>query len=94
MSIKDKKIKVVYRKLGKERVWGWAHGNDYIEIDPRLKGKKHLEILNHEILHVLFPQLSEKEIVKKSIILTNTLWQDGFRKCDHDDSMPLQDLED
>lgn len=92
MKFKDKKIKVIYRKLGKERLWGAAHV-DFIELDTRLKGKKHMEIFTHEAFHYLFPELSEKEIVKKSILFTNTMWNDGYRKCDHDETIPLQDLE-
>jgi len=41
-----KKIKVIYKKLGKEKVYGFANlGDNEIEIDARLKGKKHLEIM-------------------------------------------------
>lgn len=91
--IHNKKIKVVYRKLGKERVWGWSHSAGFIELDPRLKGKKHLEMILHECLHYLNPLDSENDIIKKSILIANTMWEDGYRKCDHDTSMPLQDLE-
>jgi len=70
-----KKIKVTYKKLGKEKVYGFANlGDNEIEIDPRLKGKKHLEIMLHECLHILYPEAEEDEIVRNSIILTNTLW--------------------
>jgi len=86
-----KKIKVLYRKLGREKVWGYAHiGFNEIEIDPTLKGRKLLEIITHESLHILFPELEEDEIEEKSIILTNTLWAEGFRKTDNDKSLPLQ----
>ena len=85
-------IKVLYSKLGRTKAWGWAHSdNDSIEIDSRLKGKKHLEILVHEATHVLFPSLSEEEVEKKSIILTNTLWKEGYRRIDNDTSTKLQD---
>lgn len=89
MPRKSNKIKLVYRKLGRERAYGQA--DDFIELDPRLKGKKHLEILNHEAFHVLFPHLTEEEVIKKSIILTNTLWGEGYRRIDNDTSHPLQD---
>ena len=92
-GIHNKKIKVIYRKLGKERLWGAAHV-DFIELDPRLKGKKHLELFLHECLHFVCPELSENDIIKKSILMCNTMWSDGWRRCDHDESMPLQDLED
>jgi len=87
-----KRIKVLYRKLGKEKAHGLAHlGENMIEIDNRLSGKKHLEILTHESLHILFPEMSEEEIELKSIILTNTLWAEKYRRTDLNNSVPLQD---
>jgi len=57
-------------KLGRQRIWG--HADDYpLLIDARCKGKKELEIYIHESLHYLFPEISEKETVRKSILLTN-----------------------
>lgn len=89
MPKKPNRIKVLYRKLGRERAYGQA--DDIIELDPRIKGKKHFEILVHEALHVLFPTLSEDAIIKKSITLVNTLWHEGYRRIDEDTSHPLQD---
>jgi hypothetical protein len=37
------------------------------------------------------PELSEEDVIKKSVLITNTIWHDGYRRCDHDESMPLQD---
>ena len=89
MPKKSNKIKVVYRKLGRERAYGQA--DDFIELDPRLKGKKHCEILVHEAIHVLFPHLSEKEVIEKSILLTNTLWHEKYRRIEEGTSHALQD---
>jgi predicted CopG family antitoxin len=86
----SRKIKVVYRKLGKEKAWGQCL-DDCIEIDERLIGKKHLEILTHESLHFLFPEASEEEVTKKAIILTNTIWGQMYRRIDNQNSQPLQD---
>ena len=86
-----KKVKVLYRKLGRDKAWGQAH-IDCIELDPRLKGKKHLEVLNHELLHSLFPELEENEVIKKSILMTNTQWHEGYRRIDSDTSMPFQEI--
>ena len=100
---KKRKIKVLYKKLGRERVHGNVYLNlhlknfedrleeDYIEIDEMLRGKKHLEILSHEILHFLYPEASEDEIIRKSIVLTNTLWSEGYRRVDNTNKEPLQD---
>lgn len=89
---KQKRFKVSYKKLGKQNVWGLADlDNNTIEIDLRAKGKKHFEILNHEVLHLLFPKLSEGQIIEKSILLTNTLWHEGYRRIDNHVGDPLQD---
>lgn len=87
-----KKINVIYKKLGKEKVYGFANlGDNEIEIDARLKGKKHLEIMLHECLHILYPEAEEELIVKNSIILTNTLWWEHYRRVDNNNSTTLQD---
>lgn len=88
---KRKSIPIKYRKLGKEKAIGLAHSEGIIEVDERLRGKKQLEIIIHEALHILFPRLSENKVVEQSIILTNTLWKQGYRRIDNDNSQPLQD---
>jgi len=82
------KIKIKYRKLGKERVWGIAHSDGLIEIDPSLKGKKHLEIIIHEILHLLWFEATEEEIVEKSIILTKLIWKENYRRVESHEDFP------
>lgn len=86
----NRKIKVKYKKLGREQAYGQASGNS-IELDERLKGAKHLEILCHECLHILFPTLTEEEIVSASIRLSKTLWSESYRRIDADDKDKLQD---
>ena len=72
-------------------MWGQAHyDGNIIEMDCRLKGKKHLEILNHEFTHLKLPHLEEDEVVEFSIALTNLLWKEGYRRIDNDESQPLQ----
>ena len=61
----SKRIKVTYKRLTK--VNGWSYGNGSVEIDSRLKGKKLLEILIHECMHEVFPELEEDEIEKKNL---------------------------
>lgn len=85
-----RKIKVVYRKLGKEKAWGQCH-DDCIEIDERVFGKKHLEILVHEMIHWINPEDSEDQVIKKSVLITNTLWSEGYRRIDNNNIEPLQD---
>lgn len=91
MAKSTKRIKVKYRKLGKHKAWGLANSEGFIEIDASLKGKKHLEILLHECCHLLWPEENEDEIVRKSVILTNTLWHEKYRKIDDANHLPLQD---
>jgi len=89
---KVRKITVIYKKLGRERAYGVAYSDEkHIYIDERLKGKKHLEILLHESLHVLFPEANEDEIIKKSIVLTNTVCGQHYRRIDNTNDTPLQD---
>ena len=52
-----------------------------------------MEILIHEICHILAPEDSEEEVVRKSIILTKTLWHEGYRKIDNTEDIPLQNGE-
>ena len=85
------RIKIIYRKLGKEQAYGISSSDGVIEIDERLKGKKHCEILIHEILHLLNPKDDEKTIIRKSVTLTKVLWSEGYRKIDDTIDLPLQD---
>ena len=84
--------KIIYKKLGREKLWGEADLEDNsITLDIRLKGKKHLEILTHESLHILLPALNEDEIVRISTALIKVLWKENYRRIDSDDNVPLQD---
>ena len=85
------RIKIIYRKLGKEQAYGISSSDGVIEIDERLKGKKMMEILIHEILHLLNPKDDEKTIIRKSVTLTKVLWSEGYRKIDDTIGLPLQD---
>ena len=85
------RIKIIYRKLGKEQAYGISSSDGVIEIDERLKGKKHCEILIHEILHLLNPKDDEKTIIRKSVTLTKILWKEGYRRIDDTNDEPLQD---
>jgi hypothetical protein len=85
------KIKIIYRKLGREQAHGLASSDGVIEIDERLKGKKLLEILIHEVMHCQNPRSSEATIVKNSVMLTRILWKEGYRRVDQKEDEPLQD---
>ena len=85
------RIKIIYKKLGREQAHGIAESDGNIYIDPRLKGKKMLEIVLHECLHILNKTDDEKTIIRKSVTLTKVLWKEGYRKVDDTNDMPLQD---
>lgn len=90
-DLKMPKIKIIYKKLGKEKAHGISYSDGEIFIDSRLKGKKKLEILIHEVLHLLNPMDSEETIVKKSVTLCKILWKEGYREIDNSEDVPLQD---
>lgn len=84
--------KIIYKKLGREKLWGEADLEDNsITLDIRLKGRKHLEILTHESLHILLPSFNEEEIVRISTALIKVLWKENYRRIDSEDNIPLQD---
>ena len=89
---KQKNIQVIYKKLGKHKAHGFAYPSlRKIEIDERLKGKKLLEILTHEVSHLILPNDTEEKIQELSIAITNVLWKEGYRRTDNDNTMKLQD---
>ena len=78
---KPKPVKVVWRKLGRERAWGQATiGEDLIEVDPRLGAKRQLEVLCHEQIHLTFPFLSEKQVDRAGKDLARMLWAQDYRR--------------
>jgi hypothetical protein len=85
------KIKIIYKKLGREQAHGIAESDGIIYLDPRLKGKKHLEICLHELSHLLNPNDDEETIIRKSVTLTKVLWKEGYRRVDDSNDEPLQD---
>lgn len=85
-----KRFKVVYKNL--KKAWGYADlDKKEIIIDKKANGKKHLEIIVHEIYHLLHPEATEEEVVRNSIYITNTLWQQKYRRVDDRNHTPLQD---
>lgn len=84
--------KVVRKKLRRNNANGIVEiGEGVIYIDPRCKGKKELEILIHEGLHILCPYLTEETVENTAADITRLLWGEGFRKIDGEDDEKLQD---
>lgn len=85
-----KRFKVIYKNF--KKVWGYADlATREIHIDKKANGKKHMEILIHEMTHLLLPEASEEDVVRISIYITNTLWQQKYRRIDDRNHEPLQD---
>ncbi len=75
------KIKVKHRKLGNERAFGLAHIDfNLIELDERLKGRRHLLYLIHEALHIIHPDWSETKVVNISRRMCRLLWEQNYRR--------------
>lgn len=74
---------VVYRRLGRHKVWGYYHPDAaIIELDETLKHLPHMELetITHEMFHHLFPDMAEEEVEKQSARLAALLWRHNFRK--------------
>lgn len=76
--------RVIYRRLGRHKVWGfYSPEHRLIELDSSLKELPalELEILTHEGLHHVFPQLSEEEVMRAGDELSRILWNHNYRRC-------------
>jgi predicted SprT family Zn-dependent metalloprotease len=90
---KNKPVKVVHRRLGREVAWGqaWTDKN-LIEIDPRLGAKRALETLAHEICHLALPELTdhpvksaayrkgEAKVDRMGKMISKVLWAQNYRR--------------
>ena len=81
---KKNRIKVVYKKLGRSKVWGQCYqGENRIEIEERLRGKRRFLVTIHELLHDQFPDKSESKIRKAETVIGNALWREDYRKVEN-----------
>ena len=79
-----RRIKIIDRKLGKERAVGQAHhGDNLIEIDPRQRSRDRLDTVCHEVIHLLGPHLNEETVISHANILSDALWRDKWRRIEH-----------
>lgn len=83
MAAKKKPIKVIHRKLGREKAMGQAW-IDYrlIEIDSRIVGKNYIDTVIHEVFHCQNPKWSETKVKNNATELCNILWELGLRWVD------------
>ena len=81
MPNKPNKIKVIDKKLGRQRAVGQAYSDTrVIEIDPRQTSKNYLDTLIHELLHVYNPEWSENKITKTANEMTAIIWKKNYRR--------------
>lgn len=81
MSRRKLKVKVVSRRLGRERAWGQAFiGENKLEIDPRLGARRSLEVLIHEVTHLAHPGMSESEVDRTGKMICSVLWSQNYRR--------------
>lgn len=79
--MKKRPIRIKERKLGRELAAGQSYlSRKLIEIDPRQSNKAYLDTLIHETLHLIYPRLTEKEVVQASRVLTKNIWKQGYRR--------------
>ncbi len=72
------RIKVIEKHL--KGYCGYAYPETgEIEIDPRLSDYNYMSTLIHEVLHVLFPDMSETEVDRKSQTIAYQLRKAGYR---------------
>lgn len=72
----SKKIKVVYRKLGREQADGQTYCNGVVEIDERLKGRRAFLALFHELFHHANPNTAEEEVLRQEKEIAPILWRE------------------
>ena len=75
------KIKIVERKLGREKALGMAHhGDELVEISPNQNSRERLDTVVHETLHLLSPDMTEKQVTSYANRIAKILWKDGWRR--------------
>lgn len=68
-------FKVVIRLLGRENAYGQAvYEDNTIEIDPRQTDCEKLDTAIHESLHLLYPELSEKQVSRDARRISRMLY--------------------
>lgn len=56
------------------------HGECEIVIGNHAKGKNRMATFIHEALHRVRPDWSEEEVMRGEILITDLLWQAGYRQ--------------
>jgi hypothetical protein len=81
VSRRNKKLKIKEKKLGRSKAWGlYYYGDNLIEIDHRMKSKHYLSVLIHELLHHVFPWMSETMVNRSAPKIAKGIWLQNYRK--------------
>jgi hypothetical protein len=81
-KIGDKEIKVLYKNF--TVAFGYATPlKTLIELHRGLRGKSELRYKVHELLHLLFPDMSEREVKRLTKVIVDFIWEQGYRKVDN-----------
>lgn len=78
----EKRVRVIRRKLGRERADGICFFDGRVHVDERLKGIRLLWTLIHELLHHEFPQISEEAVDKAAKSMATTMYDDKWRRIE------------
>lgn len=84
ISIRGVEYRVVLTDDLEEDVYGFCDdpkwdGDRVIAIHRRLRGKRRVEIIVHELLHALFWHLSEGVVEEAARDIAEVLWKFGYR---------------
>ena len=77
------KVKVIARKLGRERCIGLAveeDGRQTITFDPRQPERELLNTLAHEAIHLVDFDIPERKVIRLANKVAAVLWQEGYRR--------------
>jgi hypothetical protein len=77
---KRKYIAIIRRKLGREKADGMTLGDGRVYIDPRQSGVDELDTIIHELLHDVFPHLSEEAVAEAAGVISRSMWKDKWRR--------------
>jgi hypothetical protein len=76
-----KKVKIVERKLGRERADGQANIIERtIEIDPTVSEERRVVVMVHEALHLADWDLPEDKVTQLAEFVGPILWKHGYRR--------------
>lgn len=85
----EKSLKIKHKKLGKQGAWGIYHPDTHtIILDPRLKGKKFINIFIHELIHAANHDFSETKVIEQAKFYTDAFWKIGLRMPDNATRQP------